>query len=438
MASKGILLLALLVAACCALEGDVVWYIDASSSVDPDTCGHSPDQPCPSLEAVFAQSVLINASSSCFKSLGDDDGRNSTTVHVRGSVFVPAICLLNWRNVTIAGYPPGSKAVISTYYPGSSSVFSFTNCTNMRLEGLTFNTSSQGRQNLYFERCSDVSLIGCSMPLTATYGYGVEFRNCGGEILVEQCQFYGDVAISGNENRGIALRIATGNGMDLSPGTFPAVRAVVRGCVFSDMKSLGAPQNSYRQALGSALSMLVQLQRGAHDTYLLVEDCDFRNVTNSVGHSVTVHFDAGSVDNRVVFSGCRFTGNSVRYGGGVATYFSGSDGSLNGSLEISNCNFTDNVAHFEGGGVFVAFLQEEIANQVAIRGCHFQGNQALYGASVFLFNQPAWYSQAGPPNAVALPLTPTIIENCVFVENNASLREGVINALRIILSVANV
>lgn len=438
MASLAVLALTVIFSLCRALEGDVVWYIDPTSSADVASCGHDPADPCSSFEVVFAQSLLVNASSTCYQSLGDNDGRNSTTVFLSGSMFVPAVCLYNWRNLRISSHPPGSQVVINTARFGSDSVFSFTNCSNLTLEGLIFNTSSQGRQNLFFESSTDVTLRRCSMPLTATNGYGVEFRSCGGDIVVEESQFYGDPSVRGGENRGIALRLVTGSEMFLSDEVFPAMNVVVRGCEFHSLVSYGTPQDSYRQALGSALSMLVQLRRGAYNNRLSVEDSRFHNITNSVGHSVTVHFDSGSINNSVVFSRCLFTGNAVRYGGGVATYFSGSNpGSLNGSLEVSDCNFTDNVADFEGGGLFFAFLQEDIANQVLIRRCTFQGNQALYGAAVFFFNNPAWYTRTGPPDAVALPLTPANIEDCIFQGNNASLEEGVVNALRMILGINN-
>ena len=318
---------------------------------------------------------------------------------------------------------------------GISSIFSFFNCTNLTLDGLVFNTSSQGRQNLYFESCTDVAVHLCSMPLTATNGYGMEIRDCGGHIAVEECEFYGDPSVAPGDNHGIALRVVTGSEQLGSVDEFPAMDMVVRACEFRDLASSGQPQDSYRQALGSALSMLVQLYRGAYNNRLLVEDSRFHNITNNIGHSVTVHFGSGSVNNSVTFSLCSFQGNVVRYGGGVAAYFSGS---LNGSLQITDCNFINNNADFEGGGVFLAFLQEEIANQASIRSCLFQGNSALYGAAVFLFNNPAWFSTRGPPDAVALPLTPVNIDHCTFSSNNASLEEGVVNTLRIILGINNV
>lgn len=275
------------------------------------------------------------------------------------------------------------------------------------------------------------------MPLTAINGYGMEVRDCGGQLSVEECVFYGDPSVEGGDNHGIALRVVSGSELYDSEDQFPAMDVLVRGCEFRDLTSYGPPEDSYRRALTSALSMLVQLRRGASNNYFLIEDSLFHNITNSAGHSVTVHFDSGCVNNSVVFSHCTFQDNTVRYGGGVATYFSGGIGSRNGSLMISNCNFTNNHADYEGGGAFVAFLQEDIANQVTITSSLFHGNSALYGAAVFLFNNPAWFSRHGPPDSVALPLTPVNLDNCTFTANNAYLEEGVVNALRIILGVEN-
>ena len=413
---------------------DVVWYVNSASTEPAETCGHLPSAPCASLEVVFQQSQLVNETLSCYTSLGDQDGRSSTTVFLTGSTFVPAVCLYNWRNLHVAGYPPGSSsAVINTERFGISSIFNFFNCTNVTLEGLVFNTSSQNRQTLYFEGCRDVAVLQCSLPLSAINGYGMEVRNSGGQVAIEDCVFSGDSTVEGGDNHGIAVRLVSGTQQYDSEEVFSAMSVLVRGCVFRDLVSYGQPEDSYRSALSSALSMLVQLWRGAINNHILVENSSFSNITNTIGHSVTVHFDSGSVNNSVVFSHSRFIDNSVRYGGGVAAYFSGGTGSRNGSLSITDCLFLNNHADFEGGAVFVAFLQEEITNQVAITSNLFHGNSALYGAAVFLFNNPAWYSRQGPPDSVALPLTPVNIDNCTFTTNNASLEEGVVTALRVIL-----
>ena len=301
-----------------------------------------------------------------------------------------------------------------------------------------FNTSSQNRQNLYFEACTDLTLRGCSMPLTAVNGFGVEVRDSGGQVLVEECVFSGDPTVTGDVNHGIALRLVTGSELFESDALYPAMDIIIRDCDFHHLTSYGPPEDSYRSARSSALSLLVQFRRGAFDNRLFVENSIFHNITNTVGHSVTVHHDSGSFNNSVFFTNCTFTENRVRYGGGVATYFSGGTESRNGSLHITDCNFTNNHADFEGGGVFVAFLEQEISNQVFISSCRFQGNSALYGAAVFLFNNPAWFSRHGPPDSVALPITPVNISSCYFSHNDASLDEGVVTALRIILTLDNV
>lgn len=433
-------LCATLLQSCRALDGHVVWYIDPSSGSTNSTCDRDSSQPCSSIESVFQQSEVVNDTSSCYESRGDLDDRESTTIFLTGSVYVPASCLRNWRNLRFASYPPGSQAVVNTDRFGSASIFSFYNCTNVTLEGLLFNTSSQGRQNLLLESCTDVTIRRCAMPLTTADGYGVEFSGSGGRIVIEDSEFYGPPNAVHADNHGIALRIVTGSDSTFtysSNAVYPAMSVEIRGCNFTNLFSNGCPLDSYREALRSALSILVQLRRGAYNNRLLVEDSYFANITNSMGHSVTVHFDSGSVNNSAVFTGCVFEGNRVRYGGGVATYFSGSDGSLNGSLEISNCTFADNLADYEGGAVFVAFLQEDIANQVSINHCRFYRNRALYGAAVFFFNSPQWYLQAGSGDAVAQPLTPANIDYCTFSFNSASLEEGIVNALRMRLGISN-
>lgn len=92
-------------------SGDVVWYIDPTSTADLETCGHEASQPCPSLEVVFQESLLFNSSSACYTSLGDQDGRTSTTVFLMGSIFVPPLCIHNWQNLHVSDYPLGESNV---------------------------------------------------------------------------------------------------------------------------------------------------------------------------------------------------------------------------------------------------------------------------------------------------------------------------------------
>jgi hypothetical protein len=99
--------LTVLVSSASGQAEDVVWYIDPTSTEDPQACGHDPSRPCASLEVVFERSRLVNASSSCYTGPGDQDGRSSTTVFLTGSVFVPAVCLFNWQNLRVSSYPPG-------------------------------------------------------------------------------------------------------------------------------------------------------------------------------------------------------------------------------------------------------------------------------------------------------------------------------------------
>lgn len=275
------------------------------------------------------------------------------------------------------------------------------------------------------------------MPLSSVNGYGVQVRDSGGSVLVEDTQFAGDPSVAPQDNHGIALRIVSGSYF-LDDNIYQEMDVLIRNCIFQNLASDGMPQDSYRQARSSALSLLVQFRRGASYNTLSIVDSVFQNISNTISHSVTVHYDSGSFNNSVSFTNCTFHDNTVRYGGGIATYFSGGADSRNSSLRISDCKFTNNHAHFEGGGVFVAFLEEVISNEVFIDSSLFHSNSALYGAAIFLFNNPAWFSRHGPPDSVALPITPVNVSSCDFFDNEANLDEGVITSLRILLTLDNV
>ena len=105
-----VLLLLVCVASVGSQGQDVVWFIDPSSTEPVETCGHEPSQPCSSLTVVFERSQLVNESGLCYKSLGDLDGRSSTTVYITGYTLVPAVCLHNWHNLYVSSYPPGMSS----------------------------------------------------------------------------------------------------------------------------------------------------------------------------------------------------------------------------------------------------------------------------------------------------------------------------------------
>ena len=148
----------------------------------------------------------------------------------------------------------GSLAVINTNSIGVGGIlFSFYNSTNVTLEGLVFNTSNQNTQNVYFEDCMDLTIRGCSMPLSSINGYGVQVTDSGGRVIVEDSLFSGDPSIKPQNNHGIALRIVSGT-LYLDNSTYPEMDILIRNCSFQNLMSDGKPEDDYGQALSSALS----------------------------------------------------------------------------------------------------------------------------------------------------------------------------------------
>ena len=422
-------------------QGDVTWYIAPGGSSDVSTCGRTQENPCDSLGTILRPSPFFsNDTLTCYVSDGAGDNRTSTTIYfLGGSNIIPPLCLNNWENLTIIGV--GDVSIASNSTGGSTAFFEFTNCTNIAMENLFFETAFVGRRILYFQTSNGITITNCTFPLMTLAGSGVYIQDSSGRIVIEKSLFYGDPIGSRDTSPSVALLLRQGirSSEQFVPvsTSFDPYDAVIRDCVFRDIVSSDRrTEDSYRRSRNDGIGLVVLFYAGAHNNWLSIENSTFTGIRYSPASGVLVSYDTGSIDNTVRFSNCDFRDNSVRYGGGIASYFTGSP--QNGILEIEGCNFFNNSASFEGGGVFAAFLSRELSNRVFIASSNFTANYAQYGAGVFFFNNPAWFDVSGPSDAVAQPLIPSNITSCTFHNNTALMTEGTINTLRMVLYIDGV
>ncbi len=418
---------------------DVIWYISpGSGSSDITSCGHTLDNPCDSLATVISDSSLFNLSGAlCYVSDGVPDDRASTTVvFLDGENFVPPVCLTNWRNIRIEGR---EGATIISDLPAQQGFFEFVNCTNVTIEGLHFATSTSNRPSLYFMGSQDFSVRNCTVPVTTIAAFGVRLVDCRGEILVDGVTFFGDPSFIDSDGIFVqaALTINQG-GNDGISNTLSPISVIIRNCIFediasSDTASVRRSKDSYRSVHNAGVGLVINFLSGAAGNRIIVESSHFRRIAVPASSGVTVNYDVESKDNYVAFRDCEFVGNSVRYGGGIASYFYSSP--RDSELDVENCTFENNNASFEGGGVLAVFLVDDVSNKVRIRSSRFSGNYAQYGSGVFLFNSPGWFGY-GPSDAVAQPLVVANITDCVFDGNTALLQEGTLNTLRVLVGLS--
>ena len=430
-----------------ATPTDVVWYISATNgSSDIATCGHSIDLPCSSLQLIIDQSPLFESqdpiSTQCHLSLGNVDGRSSTTVYfLEGVHFVPPVCLRNWTNLKIAGL--GGRVVITSEdsIAASRAFFEFRHCSNVSIEDIDiFDTSFIGKSSLFFDSTSDIQISRCVFPVVKLQSTGVVAQRVMGAFEIVDSVFLGNVEPDSRESYGLSITHGCTDGGqtdDECLESWPPVQITIRNVSFTNFTAVATPDDSYSSTRSDSIGMRIRFLPGSTSSSALIENVKANGNINAGGSHMLVNFDRGSSGNSVRFTSCRFEGNRVRYGGGIAAYFYG--GTRDNRLRIENSSFVNNVADFEGGGLFVAYLESYQNNIVEISGNNFDRNRAYSGAGVFVFNSPSFLDQAGLFDPVSLPLVTANLTNCTFKQNKATqLTEGVVTVLRMLFNITGV
>lgn len=427
-----------------ATPTDVVWYISATNgSSDIATCGHSIDRPCASLQLIIDQSPLFDNTSTtrCHVSLGDDDGRSSTTVYfLEGEHFVPPVCLMNWTNLRIAGL---GKVVITSQdsIAASRAFFEFRQCSNVSIENIEgFDTSFVGKSTLFFDSTSDIRISNCIFPVLRLQSTGVIAQRVSGVVEITNSLFFGNTELGTRESYGLSILHGCPDNGRGNPECFnfwPPVHITICDTNFTNFTTEGTPDDRYSSTRSDSIGMRIRFLPGSTNSAALIENVQSNRNINAGGSHMLVNFDSQTSGNSVRFSNCRFEGNKVRYGGGIAAYFYG--GARGNILEIKDSWFVNNVADFEGGGIFVAYLESPENNHVQMSQNYFEGNQAYSGAGVFVFNSPSFLNQGGLFDPVSLPLVRANLTNCTFKHNKAmQLKEGVVTLLRMLFNITGV
>lgn len=413
----------------------VVWYISPNGSTNASSCGRAPDNPCASLELLLSQSELFSIEGGHVSSSGDTDGRLSTTVYfMEGESFVPSTRLRGWSNLRIVGL---GRVTLNSHVVGLKNFFEFHNCSNVTIEGINFASVFIGRAVLYVQDSRDVTVTDCTIPVTSRAARGIQLMNSTGSVNITNTLFFGDIDLEARDNPAIGLLVTQGERPSLGTASsdnedsYIQAEFLVQNCTFRDIADGARSGTGYTSTSRNAVGVLVQLYSEAQDNLITFQDCIFTNLIHASGSGVLVQFDGNAIGNTARFMNSIFTNNTVLYGGGVAVYFISSTDNL---VEIEECEFTNNKATFEGGGVHIVSLSPQPTDFVHLRNCTFRENEADYGVGLFLFNDPSWSSSAPLPNSTSLPLMNVQVEDCVFVNCSAYVSEGIVNSLRIRMS----
>ena len=262
--------------------------------------------------------------------------------------------------------------------------------------------------------------------MTGIDSVGIDIVDSSGYVTVENTLFYGKgtkvVRPSG------ALRAIQG----AAQGPF---NLYVCNCTFRDVagdsQASVRTKNSYTEVYREAAGLVLTLGANAAGNVVTVQNSLFTRLQSTASNVVGVDFDTASSGNLVRFVGCTFRDNTARYGGGVSAYFW--TDSSNNALQVRDCNFINNTATLEGGGVLGVFISEQVDNKLDIQSSTFIGNSAMYGAGVFVLNNPAWYDYTGATYNITPALVSVNISGCTFINNTAPICEGIVSVLRVLL-----
>ena len=425
------LILSLLLCTVQCTVGESVWYISSNGSNDILTCGRSVATACSSLQLILNNITVSvpDVNGDCYESFEDD---GITFYLLNGEHFIPPICFHSWSNTAIIGI--GEEVKVQLQLGRHLGNIEFHNSTNITIANINFVSSIVGKATIYVTETTELYISNCVLPVYATGSYGIWLVNMYGENTITDTQFYGTTS---SKTPPLALFISQGKGQNsvfLADQTLlSSFNITVLNCSFEKLiinineDNPGQFTNDYVDASTNGLAVLVQFRRLAYENNIHFQDCVFRNIINPYGSGVIIRYSDSASNNTALFTGCTFDDNLSRYGGGVATYFM-YNSDMN-KLQVSNCSFTQNKATFEGGGVFVVSIVTEPTNEVSIQHCTFLSNSALYGAGVFILNDPNWSNFNTILHATSLRLMSVEMCNCTFTKCAASISEGVVNML---------
>lgn len=444
--------LAVLLCLVCYSSGEEqVYYVSSEVGSDIADCGATAS-PCSSVHHVLNLTLSLQQI---------DDGDSLVTCYTSspdvalsiilldGNHVIDPVCLASIDNFTISSLNSSSSRIYSSLLGNFYGIIYFLNCNNITVTNLTFVDSVIGRNTIYARNTSDIHVSHCSIPVYAVGASAIVLMNPQGSVIITNVKVYGNRILNDisegflhndGGSPGTAFRISIGVGSSSygvylteaqSLTTLSPVNILIENCLFEKIISETDEEiYDYMQSSQRSKVMRIDLTNKAIGNTIVFRNCVFENNVDLTG-SIALTSIEEAHDNTVEFHSCHFKHNTAKFGGGIATYFSGTD-TFNNTINITESTFLDNQATQEGGGVFMATLaRSPQTNTLGIINSSFTHNSALYGACVFLFNDPIQYLHVSSDMpGISKPIMRVSLSNTLFTNNTAMLSEGVVNALR--------
>lgn len=429
-------------------EGQV-YYVSSQFGSDIDSCGATSSTPCSSvyyvLNSTLTQQVFNGGT--CFTSPSNGP---LSIILLEGNHIIDPVCLAAIDNFTISSQTFAN--IYSSIFGNLYGIIYLLDSSNVTITNLNFVDSVIGRSTIYAHNTSNIRISNCSIPVYADGASGLGLVNPQGSVTITNIKIYGnrvlnsiseDLLHHGSPGTAFYITIGVGSsyGYYLTEAqlltTLDPVDIIVENCSFEKI-TFETDQGiyDYRQTSQRSKVMRVTLTRKAVGNKIIFRDCMFENNIDLTGSIALTNIE-NAQDNMVEFQHCTFQHNFALFGGGIGAYFSGGD-TLNNTISVTDSTFLYNKATQEGGGVFtVTLASSPQSNNLIIMDSLFSHNLAVYGASVFLFNDPVPYLEVSSDvPIISQPLMKVTINNSSFKNNKAVLSEGVVNALRINLQLS--
>jgi predicted outer membrane repeat protein len=339
---------------------------------------------------IWCQYATITVQDSIFQANGAVGGLGVAggAIDVTGGSLVVHDCIFSENSNRTGGHIAARNATVAL---GASLLTS----------GLASATVTQGGGALFLDAC-DTSIVDCTLSgnqCLTTFAGGGAIDAVYGSLLIEGCLFSSNSARSGGAVRsralaGHMLRDSTFQGNLSVKGGF-AVHCLgivhVDGCTFVENTALPSTD-----VAGGAIGVFdPDSSEGLSEAQLICSRSTFLNnsATNRRG-------GACYADRPVVFTACRFLGNSALTGGAIHAQFvptttfqsclfsgntAGSGGGIycfGAGLWLSNCTVAGNKATTLGGGVMTTGLAAPVRIDNSILWGNLQGTASTFQAQL--------------------------------------------------------
>ena len=207
---------------------------------------------------------------------------------------------------------------------------------------------------------------------------------------------------------------------------FKCAQVIVSGCTFSNNTNLGLENRPYS---GNAGAVAIGYDETTDQNYqpdIKIIDTTIEYNRAPADGAFDYERDASLFLKRKIFK---------QRGGGIA--FNLGTTNKSADVDIIRCSFEGNFARSAGGGIYINLQGTNNSHAIDIRECNFTNNEALIGAGLATFYNPATSEGSILAEVVALVYIVSIT-NCVFTGNSgqfggalSNIQLGYLNELNV-------